>query len=408
MCGPFTSYSVRFLLLLMAAYGLLNIYMVFDLKNIPEVEYHAEECPLVVPPAEPWNMPLVCYSMGTWLRWVFVSLDVPSILQVYFACLIKQLRDVKARGEPLTTFLLAGSGASLFLRRQSSVSYATLHIPLFIMFLQGPWVAGAQPLPTQSFHTGLDSLHSDELSRSANQIPTGIPQDTYQIIVISLAVIAGIAGISASIWGPCLPSLWAYPRREWEEDSLHHRVDSDGQSPTLSNTLVNSTNSANEEQESSSSRRTTNITGPENRTDASSVSTFDPEHDLQHVGEQFDSDSASRYPIVHMAEDLDNLAEIPVTRNNRAALDQSHETAQSAADIAPTDLAIHHSALIDGLIERRDFAPFFRQSDIVADNKTSVGESTGAGSIATKLDSSGSSSPNSSRAHESSPEAKRP
>lgn len=106
-----------------------------------------------------------------------------------------------------------------------------------------------------------------------------------------------------------------------------------------------------------------------------------------------------------------------MTTNTQAVLDQSHDNAQFAVDTAPTDLAVHHSGLIDGLIEQKNFPPIVRQSDLVTDNEASLGESTGSGSIATKLDSSGSivgsitapsSSPDSTRVHESSPETKRP
>lgn len=110
-------------------------------------------------------MSLVYYSMATGLGWIFVFLTVPHIVPVYLAYIMKQLRDMKARGGSLAILLLAQIGDSLFLRRQSRISYNIFYIIRFIIVLQGPWVARARPLPNQSLQTGLESWHSDKLPR---------------------------------------------------------------------------------------------------------------------------------------------------------------------------------------------------------------------------------------------------
>ncbi|KAI0856941.1 hypothetical protein F4860DRAFT_518354 [Xylaria cubensis] len=243
MRETFTLHVVYNLQLLITAYGLLNIYTAFNLCHVLMVEYQTENCLPVILFEELCMMAFaICRSrataqaigMSNFVDKTIVLLNLLlNVLQTFLGnvlYIMKRLQDMKSKGKLIAMFLLIKLSDDLFPRRQSSVSRANSHIIFFIMVQQLPLIAGAQPLSNQSLTITLESSYSDR-SNLAHEISIGIPQSVYQIIGISLAAIAGITGISAAIWGPCLPKWWTdrrhvqpVPERD-EEDRQRNEID---------------------------------------------------------------------------------------------------------------------------------------------------------------------------------------
>ncbi|KAI1308825.1 hypothetical protein F5Y03DRAFT_393195 [Xylaria venustula] len=330
-------------------------------------------------------------------------------LFMVLVCILKRLRDEMANAKSLAE-LLTRSGNGAFLSRRLRISRSAFHSILFFIGLQAPLVIEAQPVFSQSPLIGKESSYSDILSLSMHLLSTGISPGIYQIIGLSIALITGIGGISAAIWGPCLPSWWNDRRRtqpdpERREDIEQHTRDH-GRSVQRRSDHLNATSFLNEEQDTGSPRHTQSIDEPGSATgEETELSSFthDREYYLLNIGAQFPSSSIAQSSAAYPTEcpdsehqgapsAVDNQGtEIPVAPNTQATLTPLQNNIESSVATAPPDLTSYHSGLMDGLIKPKKFPPFCGRSDTVAGNEMSLNESMASSTrVATEQDSGGS------------------
>ncbi|KAI0545140.1 hypothetical protein F4679DRAFT_486918 [Xylaria curta] len=419
MHGPTISHLVHILQLLITAYGLPNTYIVLNLCHVLMVAYQAEQYPLMLVSllcpsttsetalTDMWQLLAeLCMTMFSTYRSMTMELTTEVVYRMRFNSIFAHLNNlhallgdfayiIKLKDKLMVALLLVKIRNRMFLSRQSIVSHAILHVVFFVMVQQLLPVAGAQPLSNQSFNISLESSYFNVSSNPAHEMSTGISQSTYQIIGISLAAIAGITGISAAIWGPCLPKWWtdrrhAKPDSERGEDRQRDQIDQDqpaqhnehtqSQVPDSSQADDNSQSgddgmsSSNEEPDSGFYRHARNVDRLGNTTDASGEGSVSSErgYELQHIGMQSRNVSTTREYVVHMTAPLDNESEgdssvigSPIhsaNTNTQVTWVSSSDDMQPSVATAPPNRAIIPSSL--------DFGT-------VADNETFSNESTG-------------------------------
>ncbi|KAI0967477.1 hypothetical protein F4678DRAFT_243348 [Xylaria arbuscula] len=325
-------------------------------------------------------------------------------------CILKRLCDKTAHDKSLAV-LLAHSNDGAFLCRRLRISRAAFHSIIFFMALQAPLVIEAQPVFSQSPPIGKESSYSDIASLSMHLFSTGISPGAYQIIGLLIAIITGIGGISAAIWGPCLPSWWTNRRRAQPnpgrgEDEGQHAGDQ-GRLVQRSSDHLSPTSSLNEEQGSGSSRHIQRIDAPGSATgEETELSGFThvPEHYLPNIGAQFPSSPIAQSSAAYPTECPDSEhqgapnavdpqgTEIPVTTNTQLTLTSLQDNIESSVTTAPPDLSLYHLGLMDELvIKPRNFPPFCGRSDTVADNEVCLDDTMASSTrVATEQVSGGS------------------